>query len=85
MTATKEYLVGVAGGVSLPIATGNKRIRVETASPGVRDLATLVVQADAYEISISGALTILAGRLTVLALAPSAWTTIQPREMERAS
>lgn len=83
MSTTKEYLVGIADGVRLPVASSNKRIRVEMASPGVHDLASLVVQADAYEISISGALTILAGRITVLALAPRSWTAIQPREMER--
>lgn len=84
MSATKEYVVGVAQGAGIAIAPLNRRIRVEQPDRSEFDLVSLVVQADAYEISISGALTILAGRVTVLALAPGTWTAIQPREMERA-
>lgn len=84
MTATKEYVVGIAQGAGVAIASLNKRIRVEQPYRSEFDMVSLVVQADAYEISISGALTILAGRITVLALAPGTWTALQPREMERA-
>jgi hypothetical protein len=85
MTASKEYVIMVAQGAGVGIVNSNKRVRLEPIAPGMFDPTTLLVQADSYEISPAGALTMLANRITVIALAPGTWTSVQPATMERAS
>jgi hypothetical protein len=83
--ATKEYAVTVADGAGVVVEQGNKRVRIAPAEPGMLDFRTLIVQADAYEVGIAGGLALLAAGVTVLALAPRAWVSLQPVSMERAS
>jgi len=83
--AAKEYVITVAAGAGVGLEESNKRVRLGPIGPGMFDANTLVVQADSYEILISGALTMLAGSVTVISLAPGTWTSLQPAAMERAS
>jgi len=85
MATTKEYAISVAQGAGVGLVEANKRVRMVPAAPGLLEPTTLVVQADAYEIGMAGGLTMLAAGVTVLALAPGTWASVQPVTMERAS
>lgn len=91
MSAAKEFVVGIAQGAGVALVESNKRVRMEPVGAGLFDLATIVVQAAAYEVTTAGALALYeAGRTggvpggTVIVLAPGTWTSVQPSTTERA-